>query len=357
MKEISYNNYIITLDNANNLLYINVLNELTFRQYNIELSIEDIFEINSRLFNINLLFNVLLDGLNKTNKNITINIKENIEKLVINIIYEQQYDPYEFSISIDTLQNEDINLDKVLCEYNLQKKTINELQTSLSDLQTKFDKLNNDCLTTNIFNRLGDNYCIIPSNDNKIRLDATELISWGNKPYLDLHSPPYLCVCDRSDDVLRYSGKTHNGIHHIDIAIYNNYVSDGTRHIPYINYENNCSLTWYNEDELQFINSLKNIKSIILTGNLIITNLSFLVECTTLEYLTLDNCYNLYDLSGLEKLTNLKKLSLPRCKKLKDLSVLKNMKNLESLNTSRSLADKYGNLRCHLPKLKMVNDD
>jgi len=349
MEEITFNNYIITLDNAENLLYINVLSELTFKQYNIELITEDLFEINNRLFNTNILFNVLLDGLNKTNENITINIKETIDKLVINVIYEQQYDPYEFSISIATLQEENANLDRVLCEYNSQKKTITELQIQLFDLQMEFNSLINDLSTKNIFNRLGDDFCIVPSIDNLIRMNQTSLVSWGNKAYVDGYRNT-VCTYDIDNRLLKGTTPTSQEGGGHEITIYKSYIIYKNTKIKYFHYENNCYLSLYNENDLQFINSMKNINTIVLAGNLIITNLSFLADCTTLEHLTLDECYNLCDISVLEKLINLKTISLLGCAQLNDIGMLVSMDNLETLDIRRTSIDSTMCLN-HLTKL------
>jgi len=339
MEIINYNKYIVTFDNDEDLLNIDVLSELTFKQYNIQLSTEDLFEISNRLFNTNLLFNILLDGLNKTNDNIDINIRENIDRLLINVIYDQSYDPYEFSICITNLQNENTNLDRVLCEYNTQQKTIKELQSSLYDLQTNFDNLVNTLCHKNIFTRMGNNYCIIPSNDTLIRMDQTELISWGNKVYIWDCNKTITCTYNKTLNALHFSVCCHT---HKNIIIHQTFISYGVGsecNRPYLNIFNNCMLSWHNEDELQFMNSLKNIKKIVLAGNLVITNLSFMSCCTTLEHLTLDECYNLSDITALEKLINLKTISLLGCDKVNDISALANMDDLETLNVERSGVD------------------
>ena len=77
----------------------------------------------------------------------------------------------------------------------------------------------------------------------------------------------------------------------------------------------------------------------IYCGNLVITNLSFLSDCTTLEHLALDECYNLSDISALIELINLKTISLLGCNKVNDVSALANMDNLETLNIERSGVD------------------
>jgi len=346
---ISETTYDLTL--RNDLLQITVVDRLLCEEYTKYLYDKELCK-NKIITNIEIVYDMIEDGLQNKNNAIKINFKKENSKYLIQINANFSYFSEQYEIILNKVEKYITPkqvIDRIDYKFgiieekfkNILNEDNNKLKQKIDDLHKTVDDGFLECSFTidetdkdlhNEINRLDKKIELLDNKINEVNerfLDLPLWIVFSTYTQSSGH-PVYIPMPIYSQRVssLHLSKDKYLFVSDTDIMIDNLYCNT---YVPTSRNIYGCFLNFHTiEDICSGFKYLKNLKILKLSDPCLV-GLNFLSHNTSLEQLRIENATELTSIEGISKLSNLHTLEILTPHRIIDLGLLVNCPNLKKL--------------------------